>query len=571
MTSPAGFLLFLLLWMAAPLRAEPVDLQTVESGARMQRYWDMAMLPADMTIDEVRGTASDRWVSQPAQPFMPQAGMALWLRFDVAPFGPLTPTRWVLELPRPGLDRVDMFRFEEQDLTLNEVSGDELSVAVWPVSGRFPVFDVVATNWKPVTYYLKISHGEPLSLTGVLKNSDHHMRTQRTASLSFGAFFGAIALLFALAAAALITTRQLAYAGFAAYALATALAFLSASGLLGEWWPEGAPHAIDRAPYSLSLVAAAMGLLYLTLAVGLREMSRARFYAVAGLAAAGLVLAGLLHDANWPATLPTLCYGVLALGTAAWLLLHAGLKGESWTRSHALSLAPYAMALSYPLAEAQLGVHAPPQTFALIAGGAMVHLALTYFALSAKVKVLRETTMRLDASATVDPLTGAANFRRLKLRAPGLFARARHYRHQGALLLVEITNLAEFRRVGGQRGAEMALVQTAAMIRGCVKNIDMVSRVDDAHFGVAVEGPLTDKEASSIAAHMIARGLRTATEPPHLTPLALRVFIEMVPKETESLEELLIVADRRLRAIPLDDPRRIFFGDPVGDPAPPPG
>jgi len=367
--------------------------------------------------------------------------------------------------------------------------------------------------------------------------------------------------LLVLAVEAAVSTRRLSYAAFAAYAATTALACLAASGLLGEWWIEADPGLLDAAPFLLAIATGALGLVYLVSAVALRELSRPRFHATLAVAGLGAVL--VVAGSLLPLPLPelALAYGSFAFAVGVGLLAYAYLKGEHWIRSHFLSLLPYGLALSYPLAEAALHVRMPSAVFFLIAVAAVLHLALSYAALNARMKRLLEARARLQASTTVDPLTGVANYRRLTLQMPGLLERARYNRHRGALLLVEITNLADFRDAAGQRGQELALVRAAAVIRSCIKNIDMVSRVGDASFAVAVEGPVTGRQASLLSTQLIARGLRSSGDGPLQTPLALRVYIELVPKLDLDLEQLLGEAARRLRAIPASDPRRIFVGE----------
>lgn len=560
----ATWLLGLVVLLAGtPASADPVDLKSLPSGVAVHTLWDATVLPRDWTINDIRSLDGARlgWQRQGSRPVSLAKDKALWLRLPIEPYGALTPPRWIVEFAKPGLDRIEMFRFEGDELTLNEVSGDEVSAAGWPVNGRQPAFEVIATRWAPVTYYFKISHAGPLSLNGYLKSVPDHVRTQLVGNLFFGAFSGAVALLLALAAEAAVSTRRPVYAAFAVYAATTALACLAASGVLGEWWIEAAPHTLDAAPHVLAIAAASTGLFYLASAVALRELSRPRFLAVLAVSAAGLLLA--LLGTQMPGLLPDLAlgYATVAVCMALWMLAHAYMKGELWTRLHFASLLPYSLALSYPLAEAVLHVRLPPQIIFIIAAAAAVHLSLSYAALNSKLKKLLETRARLQASTTVDPLTGVANYRRLTLQMPELLARARYNRHHGALLLVEVTNLADFRRIAGQRGVELALVRAAGVIRSCVKNIDMVSRVGDASFAIAIEGPVTTQHASSVGTHLIAKALRTSSTLPDQTPLVLRVYIEMVPKHNLDLEQLLSGAARQLRDVPASDPRKIFVGE----------
>ncbi len=556
----ARALAFLVTMLAACAGASPVELSRLTSGAPLHGMWSVVVLPRAQTVnDVVSASTPEMWQASPSRPVTLAPDQALWVRLPLDPNGALAPARWFVEFPTPGLDRVEMFRFEDDELTLNEVSGDELSVAVWPVSGRYPAFELMATHWTPATYYFKITNKGPISLAGILKSSSHFTRTQLLSNLFFGTFFGSIALLVVLALEALLTTRHPAYGAYVLYAVCTALACMSSSGLLAEWWIEGNPQLLDSAPFVLAMLTAAAGLLYLSAAVALRELSRARFAATLALAAGGVVLSatsGWMGNAMAPIAISYVTVCVI-MGLA--LLAYAYLKGALWVRSHAASMIPYALALSYPLAEWVFQARLPAHLFFFIAITVVLHLAMSYAALNARMKKLLEASARMQASSTVDPLTGVANYRRLSLQMPGLLERARYNRHQGALLVVEITNLALFRSTSGQRGIEFALVRTAAAIRSAIKNVDMVSRVDDAHFAVAIEGPITGEQASSLAAHMIANGLRTSGKGMNQMPIALRIYIELVPRRSLDLEQMLGAAVHRLRSVAAEDPRRIFL------------
>ena len=571
MSGPARVIVKYLIavWLAAcsvafsVVSAQPLALAQLPESASVQSLWLVSEQGSATTIDQILQLESGavlpaiRWQAQSDAPVGLSASSTLWIKLELAPFGDTVKPR-ILQFPVPGLDRIESFRVEKSATTLNEIAGDSISASVWPISARHPSFEIVADRWEPVTYYFAVRHSGPFSLAGQLQSPYQNMQSSMADYLGTGVLLGAMMLMACLGMAGCFWYRNWAFAAFSVYAVTTAALFFSINGMLGQFWLGTDAQLIDSAPRMLAALTAATGLFHYFGAVAMQQLSRWRFWVGVLICLASLGVMALQSESGGLARQALLSY--VCLGFAATLvgLSFAFFKDEPWTSMHLVSVLPYALALTFPLLE-MLGIASmTPRLFDVLALAAVASLGLTFFALNSKTRELNESNLRLEASAMADPLTGVANYRRLVVRASGLFSRAKYYKHHGALLLIEVANMADIQRKSGQRGMESALLQTAVIVRNSIKNIDLVSRVSDELFAVALEGPMTSQDASSVAAKIIAGALRVKESVDIPVPLMLRICIDLVPRETENVDRLISNARQRLRRVHANDPKCIF-------------
>ena len=571
MSGPARVIVKCLIavWLAAcsvacsVVSAQPLALAQLPESASVQSLWLVSEQGSATTIDQILQLESGAalpgisWTAQSNGPINLPPGRTLWIKLELAPFGDTVSTR-MLQFPIPGLDRVEAFRVEKGSTTLFEVAGDSINAAVWPISARQPTFDIVADRWEPVTYYFALRHNGPFSLAGLMQSPYQHMQSSMADYVSTGVLLGAMMLMACLGMAGCFWYRNWAFAAFSVYATTTAALFFSINGMLGQFWLGADTQLIDDAPRMLAALAAAAGLFHYFGAVAMQQLSRWRFWAGMLVCLASVGVMALQTESGELARHVLLGYVCLVFAAKLLGLSFAYFKDEPWSGMHFVSVLPYAVALTFPLLELLGMTSTAPGTFDVLALAAVASLGLTFFALNSKTRELNESNLRLEASAMADPLTGVANYRRLVVRASGLFSRAKYYKHHGALLLIEVANMADIQRKSGQRGMESALLQTAVILRNSIKNIDLVSRVSDELFAVALEGPMTSQDASSVAAKIIAGALRVKESVDIPVPLMLRICIDLVPRETENVDRLISNARQRLRRVHANDPKRIF-------------
>lgn len=113
----------------------------------------------------------------------------------------------------------------------------------------------------------------------------------------------------------------------------------------------------------------------------------------------------------------------------------------------------------------------------------------------------RERVERLLALTTVDEATGLLNRRGFEDGLLRSLARARRYGEVGALMLVDLVNLAEIVEEKGQAAGGYALSATAAILRGRFREVDYIARLERGRFALLL--PVISQEDARRRAAML--------------------------------------------------------------------
>lgn len=116
---------------------------------------------------------------------------------------------------------------------------------------------------------------------------------------------------------------------------------------------------------------------------------------------------------------------------------------------------------------------------------------------------LYKLTRRL---AITDELTGLANYRHLQQRLDEELARAERYKKHVSLLMLDADDFKEFNDRQGHVAGDVALAELGPVIRGMVREVDLVARYGGEEFSVVL--PETD----TAGAYVVAEKIREAVE-----------------------------------------------------------
>jgi diguanylate cyclase (GGDEF)-like protein len=169
----------------------------------------------------------------------------------------------------------------------------------------------------------------------------------------------------------------------------------------------------------------------------------------------------------------------------------------------------------------------------ILAGGAVAYLR----------ERLESSEARYRRLSELDPLTGIGNYRMLSLRVPRELRR--HARTGGELSLI-VFDLDGFKRVndsyGHQRGDQVLQAVAAALTDG-VRDHDIVVRQGGDEFAV-VAPETSDEDATALAGRLCTAIAATS---PDGARIGASIGRAAYPRDAETLERLLAVADARLR------------------------
>ena len=162
-------------------------------------------------------------------------GKALWIRFTVPP----TPTgqRWYLEVPYPGVDRVELFVQNAAGQWTSRVAGDTLPVAQWPVPHRHPILPLSVSPQEPRIHLLKIENGTIFGAPLEFVSENYLGRTEQSIALWLGVYL-LVVLAVILAGVGGVSLGD---KGYWLYALSAVMMWLTQATLTGlaglHLWP----------------------------------------------------------------------------------------------------------------------------------------------------------------------------------------------------------------------------------------------------------------------------------------------------------------------------------------------
>lgn len=443
---------------------------------------------------------------QPARIHALGAG-ALWIQLRlVRPAG--SQMEWVAEIPLPPVDSVTLYQQDARGAWRAQAAGDKLAVASWPEPGRFPVFRLDVPPGETRDIYFRVQHDARSSIPLRIASAANHGQRMQLAYLALGLVFGALSLLIAACLAQSLVYRDRAFFGYAAYATIIALAAAAYTGAAGHLlWPRSGFIA-DAAQGGLALLSAAAAILFVRDLSGIATRAP-RLAAISRWTALGvplLLVTYLLLDR------PT---GTLLLGAylafacslnlvVAWRSWRGGDKVSAWILA---AYVPLAAAVVLTLMRI-LGM-APASwanQYSLVAAMA-IQVPLLLVALSLHSRERHGATIRELALSSQDALTGVLAAHLFHDRLRQLMARHRRDGESAAVLFIDVANYSRIKGEHGSALAEQSLVRSVIKLRRPLREIDSLSRIGEARFGLILEGMVSRVTVTDRAARVVAAGM----------------------------------------------------------------
>ncbi len=487
---------------------EPLVLDPAQDGISAvghARYWIDPTGRA--SLDQAR--AASFAPMQEDQIFSGGRSSAIWLRLPVAPKPGAAPAQWLIEFPVPVLDLVTVFTRQRDGRWTGRSAGDTVAVASWPDPGRYPVFRLEdLPRDTPSELWIRVQHVTPISLPLRMTPQPAHEQRIQIEYMGMGMAFGALVLLIAACLAQAWVYRDRAYFWYSSYAILMTLAVAAYTGAAGHLlWPH-APFWTDASQGVLGILAGAAAVLFVRHLAGVPARQRWLGYAVRwmGLAGGGLAVAYLLLDKPYAAAMAG-AYLALCVGASlaiAWSTWRRGDVVGLWILGAYLPLG-LAVLLVLLRVFGWLPVSFGTQYSAVI--GSALEVPLLLVALSIRSRERHGAQIREQAQSTQDALTG--------LLAPHLFhdrlrqvvARYKRDKESAAVVYIDLVNHARIKEVYGTAVAEQSLLRAVIKLRRLLRDMDTVSRVGEARFGVILEGVDSRAVVTDRAARLIAAGL----------------------------------------------------------------
>ncbi len=465
-------------------------------------------------------------------------GATLWLHYRLArPAGERQD--WLIEFPMPVLDHVTVYQ-QERGRWRGETAGDTVPVASWPEAGRYPFFRLDLPPGQTRDVFVRIRHVTAADFPVLLTTQARHGQRIQLEYLGLGATFGALLLLIASCIAQGWLYRDTAYLWYAGYASITTLAVSAYTGAAAHLlWP-GFGLLGDAPMAMLTFLAGGAALLFVRNLVGVspRLVVVDRLIQGLGFAGFGLALLPPLIP-KMPGLFVLSVYIVIAASVNVWLAAAAWRRDDQVGKWVGIAYFPLMVAVTLGVLRmfGWLPVTFVTQYAVVLAMALEVPLLLV--ALSIRSRDRHGVEIREQALSTQDALTGLLAPHLFNDRLRQVLARHRRDKESAAIVYIELVNHDRIKAHYGNAVAEQSLLRSVIKLRRLLRDVDTVSRVGEARFGVILEGVSTRAAVTDRAARLIAAGLMPlAGLKPEVT-LQFHIAAILLDERTLEAEELL--------------------------------
>jgi diguanylate cyclase (GGDEF)-like protein len=143
--------------------------------------------------------------------------------------------------------------------------------------------------------------------------------------------------------------------------------------------------------------------------------------------------------------------------------------------------------------------------------GFSIEMPLLLVALNLRSRERHSVEARAQALISQDALTGLLSAPIFQDRFKQIVARSRKIREPAAVMYIDLVNYRYIKKTWGVAVAEQSLLRSVIKLRRILRDVDTVGRIDEARFGVILEGVASRGPVTELAARLIAAGLMPLT------------------------------------------------------------
>ena len=432
---------------------------------------------------------------------------ALWQHFRFARAADAE-RDWILEFPLPLIDKVTVFQRLPTGSWIAESAGDTVALSTWPESGRYPQFLLRLPGSGVHDVYVRIQHATYVSLPTSVVSVKLQVQRRQWQHMLIGGVFGTLILLTLTCAAQSWVYRDKAYSWYAVYASLMVL-------LLGAWTGVGAQFFWGEFPLWSNLAPGFLGILCGGAALlVVRHMCaiqiRHRWFE------------GVVYWTAWLGLPLSLLYSVTerthsAAIVSAYLILVVVLGMSksliSWRRRDVAgfwifaSFTPLALATLVTVARVLGWISVSWLSQYAIAAALAIQVPLLLIALNLRSRDRHGIESREQAMASQDALTGLLAAHIFDDRLKQVVSRTLRYREPAAVVFVQLVNYPYIKKTWGIAVAEQSLLRCVIKLRRILHDVNTVGRIDEACFGLVLEGVASRTPVIELAARLVAAGL----------------------------------------------------------------
>ena len=486
----------------------------------------------------------------------------LWLRWRLARPRNVE-NGWVMIFPMPALDSVTLFQQNERGQWTAQSAGDTLAVASWNEPGRYPHFRLELPPGQTRDVYARIKHLTPANFPVQLLSEAAYEERVQVEYLGLGLTFGALLLLIIACIAQALVYRDSVYGWYAGYALVTTLGVASYTGAAAHLlWPRFG--ALGDAPQAmLALLAGAAAILFVRNLIGISGRHHLIDRFVFGIGIAGIVLAVAFPIMQKSAGLALVGgYVVAATVINLWIAFDAWRRGDNVGAWVLVAYLPLTLAVAMAAVRmfGWLPVSFGTQYAVVVAMAIEVPLLLV--ALNIRSRERHGAQIRELALSTQDALTGLLAAHLFHDRLRQVVARYRRDGDNTAVIFIDLVNYPQIKVQFGSAVAEQSLLRSVIKLRRLLRDVDTVSRVGEARFGLLLEGVSSRVAVTDRAARLIAAGLMPLKGLKPEVTLQFHIAAVLLEERSGEPEEIVRALDDLMASMSPRTRRPIRFLEP---------
>ena len=436
---------------------------------------------------------------------------ALWLHLRlVRPKG--ARKQWLLEIPRPLLDAATLYQQDAQGMWFDQSAGDTIAVKAWPEAGRYPSFRLDLPPGQVRDVYLRIRHITPLTVPLRLASESSHDNRIQVEYLLLGIVFGALSLLIVACLAQGWVHRDAVYGWYAAYAAITTLAAAAYTGVTGHLLWDNSGLWVDMSQGFLALLAGGSSLLFVRHLSGVNIRYPRLDKVVQWLGIAGLLLAPGYAVIPRPEAVTVLgIYLAVSALMNVWVSILAWRRGDEVGTWMTAAYTPLGLAVMLTLLRVFGVIAANWFTRYGVVIAMAIEVPLLMVALNIRSRERHGAQIREQALSNQDALTGLLSSHLFKDRLRQVVSRYKRDHESAAIIFIDLVNYPRIKEAHGQAVAEQSLLRCVIKLRRLLRDVDTVSRIGEARFGIIMEGISSRAVVTDRVARLIASGLMPLT------------------------------------------------------------
>lgn len=526
--------------------------------------WARAPATAAPDLPEAFQAKPDLWVFSPytAQTTLPTAtGDDVWVRFTLAPS--TSPQSWVIRIPRLTIQRVSLYELSADGFLPAQTAGASIAHSAWIRGTRTPSFEVMTSNL-PKTYFLRFEHHTPIAeRPELLSQVDFADGGARDGTL-LGAMLGVFGLLLLASVVAFSVARNAIFVSLAVFVTTLSLHFLVMLGYAG-WllWPNSVQLTLAM-NWTAPLFAMAAGSWFLVHVSHAKDISKPVYgmLCLVALISLGVGLIRLYYvdpsHRNYFNGWAALVVGtnVLSLIWLSW----RGVRANFWLFG---GMVPIAAVGAAQLAYSYGWAAGFDSAQAIYVVSTLCGLAWLFALTVWRSRVALVSSELAAALNAADPETGLTHARIAHIRLPQLLLRADQLKLGCGVLTLRWLN---FIPLAGPHSAEKQkalLKYVGQVLRRLVRDIDTAARIDEDHFMILVEGPISKPSLSSLATQILTAFIRAEDRFGSPSPFDFHVAIWHATDSSGSADAVTDALKTRLEHMSLGTKRPVQFVDAI--------